>query len=92
MILLLLYLISINLISFILFGIDKRYAKQHRWRISERKLFLFLIMGGTVGGWAGMKLFRHKTLHLKFRIGIPILFAMQLLVAVFLFRQPFFNL
>ena len=57
------YLIFLNLVGFLIMGEDKRRAKMHRWRISERMLFLVSILGGSIGTWAGMYVFRHKTRH-----------------------------
>lgn len=73
-----LYLIAVNLIAFILMGVDKRRAKKDRWRISEGTLFLFPVLGGSLGGILGMKLFRHKTKHWYFRFGFPALLLIQL--------------
>lgn len=67
------YLIGINLISFILMGIDKRRAREKKYRISEQTLWLWAIIGGALGGAVGMFYFRHKTKHLNFKIGFPIL-------------------
>lgn len=75
------WLILLNLIAFAAMGVDKRKARKHRWRIPERTLFLFALLGGSLGGLAGMAFFRHKTKHRKFSIGFPILFLLQ---AVFL--------
>lgn len=64
----LIYLIIINLVSFILYGLDKRFSKLKKWRISERGLFLLSLFGGGVGSLIGMILFRHKTKKIKFYI------------------------
>ena len=66
-----LYLAIINLIGFAAFFIDKRKATKNQWRIPEKKLFLLAFLGGGAGCFLGMKLFRHKTKHLSFVIGIP---------------------
>lgn len=79
------YLVVINVLAFILFGLDKRKAKKGRWRISEATLLLQAAIGGSIGAWAGMNLFRHKTLHKKFRIGIPLLFSLQLGLCILLY-------
>lgn len=55
------YLIAVNVLAFVLMGLDKRRAKKNAWRIPERTLFLPVIFGGALGGVAGMRLFRHKT-------------------------------
>ena len=69
-----LYGIAINIVSFILMGRDKRKAEFARWRTPESILFLFAFLGGSVGIYMGMQVFRHKTKHSAFRFGIPILF------------------
>lgn len=60
------YLIFLNLVGFLIMGEDKRRAKMHRWRISERMLFLVSILGGSIGTWAGMYVFRHQDETLVF--------------------------
>ncbi len=69
----------LNLWTFFAFGVDKRKAKKGRWRISEKTLLLLAVLGGSAGAWLGMKVWRHKTLHKKFRYGIPLIFFLQLL-------------
>lgn len=71
------WLLATNAAAFILFGVDKRRARRDRWRISERTLFLFPLLGGTPGAILGMRVFRHKTLHRRFRYGLPALLAIQ---------------
>ena len=72
------YLTAVNVLAFVLMGIDKRRAKKNAWRIPERTLFLPVIFGGALGGVAGMRLFRHKTRHWYFRYGFPLLLLLQL--------------
>ena len=72
---LLAYLIIINLIAFFVYGLDKKRAKEHAWRISEKALFLVAILGGAFGALVGMYTFHHKTKHWYFRLGIPLLAA-----------------
>ncbi len=79
-IILITYIIAINLTGFVLMGIDKRKAMRNRWRISERTLFLIALLFGCVGVWLGMYAFHHKTLHRSFRIGLPLILALQLLL------------
>ena len=74
------YIIVINLIGFILMGIDKRRAIHNRWRISERTLFLIALLFGCVGVQIGMYVFHHKTRHPSFRIGLPVILALQLVL------------
>lgn len=71
------YLCVVNLAAFVLFGIDKRRAKRHRWRIPERQLFMAALAGGSLGALAGMYGFRHKTRHRLFAWGVPLLFVLQ---------------
>lgn len=79
---LLLWLAAVNLIAFTLFGIDKRRAKRGKWRIAERTLLLLAALGGSVGALLGMRVWHHKTRHLSFRIGIPLILGLQLVLAV----------
>ncbi len=77
------YLLLINVVTFIIYGVDKRKAQKDRWRIPEKVLFLFPLLGGSIGGILGMQVFRHKTKHWYFRIGLPLILVVQLaLVAV----------
>ena len=78
---LLLYLLIINLITFTVYGIDKRRARKDRWRVPEKTLFLLAILGGSIGAWAGMRVFHHKTKHWYFRFGIPAIFVLQVVLA-----------
>lgn len=71
------YLILMNLAGFFVMGADKRRAIRHERRISERTLFLCSIFGGSVGTWAGMYVFRHKTRRWYFVVGMPLILAMQ---------------
>ena len=66
------YLVIINLIAFVLYGIDKKRAIRNEFRIRERTLLWFARLGGGIGSWLGLKLFRHKTKHTKFRIVVPL--------------------
>lgn len=78
------YLIGINILGYILMGIDKNQALQNKWRIKETTLFKTAVYGGSVGIWLGMKNFRHKTKHKKFTDGIPAIFVLQVIVIVVL--------
>ena len=77
----LIYLVLINLAGFAAFGIDKYRARHNLWRIRESSLLLLALAGGAIGCLAGMYLFRHKTLHRKFTIGIPVILALELILA-----------
>lgn len=83
------YLIGINVLTFLLYGIDKWRAQRDRWRIPEDTLIWLAIVGGSIGALLGMYLFRHKTKHRKFTIGIPVILALQLVLAYFLLPQLF---
>lgn len=76
--LLCIYLMGINLLLFILMGIDKFKAKRGLWRIPEKTLFLTAALGGSIGGILGMRLFRHKTRHNSFKFGFPAILIAQL--------------
>lgn len=71
------YLAVINLLAFAVYGWDKFCAKAHRWRVPEIVLLGLAALGGSVGAYAAMQIFRHKTLHWKFRVGVPVLFLLQ---------------
>ena len=78
------YLLAINIATFFLYGIDKYKAKKGRWRISEATLLLMAVVGGSIGAWAGMRLWHHKTMHKKFKYGIPVIIILQVALAVYL--------
>lgn len=78
------YLIIINAYAFVIMLVDKRKAIKNKWRIPERHLLLACGLGGSLGGFLGMRLFRHKTLHLRFSIGIPLMLAAQAVALVLL--------
>lgn len=81
-----LYLIVMNVLTFIVYGIDKQKAKRGKWRISEKTLMMLAVFGGSIGAWIGMQVFRHKTKHLLFVIGVPLIFFVELgiVLAVFM--------
>ena len=81
------YLLLINAVGLLLMLIDKQKAKRGRWRIPEATLMGVAAAGGSLGTYLGMRLFRHKTKHPKFSIGVPLLLAMQILCAVFLYAK-----
>ena len=76
------YISIINLFGFLIMGIDKYKAKHHAWRIPEKFFFLVGLFGGTLGIWIGMYMFRHKTKHWYFVVGIPVLFFIQVLAYI----------
>ena len=82
----LLYLAGINLLALILMGADKSRSRCGKWRISEKVLFLVAVLGGCPGAIVGMYLFRHKTKHLRFVLGLPIVLLLQLCLILYLTR------
>ena len=78
------YLLAVNITTFLVYGIDKYKAKKERWRISEATLLLMAVIGGSIGAWAGMRLWHHKTMHKKFKYGIPVIIILQVALAVYL--------
>lgn len=81
---LLIWVLAWTLIAFALMGIDKWKAKHDSWRIPEKTLFLSAILGGSVGALAGMYLFRHKTKHFSFTVGMPLILAVQIVLVLLL--------
>ena len=73
-----------NLITFIVYGIDKFKARRGKWRIPESTLFLLAIVGGSIGAWVGIKVWHHKTLHRKFKYGIPMIILAQTAMATYI--------
>ncbi len=87
MILFLLYLIVINISTFILFGMDKRKAVNKKWRIPESTLLGLSIIGGSVGSFLGMNLFKHKTKKLYFKFGLPIILILQIILFLVVLKR-----
>lgn len=71
------YLLIVNIVTWILYGVDKRKAIKGAWRIPEKTLILSAVIGGSVGALAGMMMFRHKTRKAKFMVGVPVIFVVQ---------------
>ena len=78
------YLLAANVVTFILYGMDKYKAKKAKWRISETTLLTLAAIGGIIGAWAGMRIWHHKTLHKKFKYGIPAIIILQIALAAYL--------
>ena len=78
------YLLAINVVAFIMYGIDKYKAKKAKWRISEATLLLLAVLGGSIGAWMGMKVWHHKTMHKKFKYGIPAILLIQIALMAYL--------
>ena len=81
----LLYLLFANVAAFVLFGVDKWKARHLRWRIPEHTLLGLALVGGSLGAWLGMCVFHHKTLHKKFRFGVPLILIAQAFLLFCLF-------
>ena len=77
------YFLLVNIVAFMAFGVDKFKAKKNRSRIPEFTLLLLAAIGGSVGALLGMKVFRHKTLHVKFKFGVPAILVVQIVIAVY---------
>lgn len=71
------YLCAVNVIAFLLYGLDKQKAKRRKWRIPESVLLTAAVIGGSAGAFLGMRLFRHKTRKAKFYFGIPVMLILQ---------------
>ena len=78
------YLLAVNITSFLSYGIDKYKAKKGQWRLSEATLLTMAAIGGSIGAWAGMRLWHHKTMHKKFKYGIPLIIIMQIALVAYL--------
>ena len=78
------YLLAINAVAFIVYGIDKYKARKAKWRISEATLLLLAVLGGSIGAWMGMKVWHHKTMHKKFKYGIPAILLIQIALMAYL--------
>ena len=84
---LLVWLAVINLLTFIVYGADKRRARRGKWRVPEKTLFLLPLLGGSVGALLGMRVFHHKTRHWYFVWGIPAILLAQMALAVWLLTK-----
>ena len=80
------FIAILNVITFLIYAIDKWKAKKNRWRIPESILLLLAVLGGSIGALMGMKIWHHKTMHKKFKYGIPLILVLQI-GALFYFLQ-----
>lgn len=80
------YLAGINVLTFLIYCIDKLKARERWWRIPEATLLLLAAIGGSVGAWAAMYTMRHKTRHKKFKYGVPVILLLQIAAGVLLLR------
>ncbi len=76
------YLLFINIITFFIYGRDKNYARTGKWRISENTLLGLALLGGSLGALLGMKVFRHKTKHWKFKVLVPLFLIIHIIIFV----------
>ena len=83
----LIYLLIINVVAFFVYGIDKYKAKHDKWRIPEAALLLLAAIGGSIGAWCGMKAWHHKTMHKKFKYGVPVIFILQVVLAIWIINK-----
>ena len=74
------YLVIINVVTFLMYGIDKWKARNSKWRIRETALLGLAVLGGSIGAWIGMIVWHHKTRHKKFRYGVPAIIIIQLAI------------
>lgn len=84
---LLVWLAVINLLTFIVYGADKRRARKGKWRVPEKTLFLLPLLGGSIGALLGMRVFHHKTKHWYFAWGIPAILLAQIALAVWIYTK-----
>ena len=84
---LIIYLIVINIAAFGIMGIDKSKARRHANRISEKNILMSGMIGGGLGLLLGMSFFHHKTKHLKFKLGVPLIVIMNSIIFGYLFEM-----
>ena len=78
------YVLILNFVTMLVYGIDKFKAKKGKWRIPKSTLLQLADMGGSIGAWLGMRVWRHKTQHKKFKYGIPVIFILQVALCFYL--------
>ncbi len=84
MIIIIIYLVAANIAGFVLMGADKSKARRGAWRIPEKTFFIVSLLGGSLGTFLGMMIFRHKTRHWYFILGIPLIIILQAGIAIWL--------
>ncbi len=84
-IILTIYLIAINIAIFFVYGIDKWKARRSKWRIPESTLLTLAVLGGSIGAFIGMRTWHHKTMHNKFKYGVPLIINLQVVLAVYIY-------
>ncbi len=80
------YFICINLLTFMVYGIDKAKARKSKWRIPEATLLALAVIGGSIGALMGMRVWHHKTLHAKFKYGVPLILLAQITLTIILLK------
>ena len=78
------YLIALNIVTFFVYGIDKWKTKRAKWRIREAALLGVAVLGGSIGALMGMKVWHHKTMHKKFKYGLPLILLAQIAIIYFI--------
>ena len=81
------YLLAINAVTFIVYGIDKYKAKEAKWRIPEATLLLLAALGVSIRAWMGMKVWHHKTMHKKFKYRIPAILLIQIALMAYFYMN-----
>ena len=84
---LIIYLATVNVVTFFMYGIDKLKAKRSKWRISEAALLWMAVIGGSIGAWLGIKIWHHKTMHKKFKYGVPAILIVQMAIIGYLLMK-----
>lgn len=80
------YALIVNILAFVMYALDKKYARMHRWRIPEATLILIALLGGSIGAFLAMQILRHKTKHIQFVVTVPLAMLLQIaLVAACLY-------
>lgn len=77
------YVLIMNLVGVAIMGSDKKKAIRHQYRVPEKRLFLISLLGGSIGTWAGMYIFRHKTRHWYFVVFMPLILAVQIVLIIY---------
>ena len=85
------YLIALNIVTFFVYGIDKWKAKRAKWRIREAALLGLAVLGGSIGALLGMKVWHHKTMHKKFKYGLPLILIVQTVLIYLIIQKKRFN-
>ncbi|MCR5324606.1 MAG: DUF1294 domain-containing protein [Lachnospiraceae bacterium] len=86
LIIVIIYLVIVNLVALGMFAADKNKAQKNKWRIPEKALFLIAIIGGSIGAIGGMYIFRHKTKHWYFVVGMPLILILQIVGGVLVYK------